>query len=97
MGLPAKSPQAILWGPRKEGEQYSHVSGLHPIPRLSTTPASNKCHMTEKEKPLQGSGFLSDHIRYDYLLSFSRISTRRILPEMVLGISVTNSMMRGYL
>ena len=23
MGLPAKSPQAILWGPRKEGEQYS--------------------------------------------------------------------------
>ena len=25
MGLPAKSPQAILWGPRKEGEQYSHV------------------------------------------------------------------------
>ena len=23
MGLPAKSPQAILWGPRKEGEQHS--------------------------------------------------------------------------
>ena len=23
MGLPAKSPQAILWGPRKVGEQYS--------------------------------------------------------------------------
>ena len=33
MGLPAKSPQAILWDPRKEGEQYSHVSGLHPIPQ----------------------------------------------------------------
>ena len=30
MGLPAKSPQAILWGPRKEGEQYSHVRGCTP-------------------------------------------------------------------
>ena len=30
MGLPAKSPQAILWGPRKEGEQYSHVRGRKP-------------------------------------------------------------------
>ena len=37
MGLPAKSPQAILWGPRKEGEQYSHVKDVHPFPPPSTT------------------------------------------------------------
>ena len=27
MGLPAKSPLAILWGPRKEGEQHSPRDG----------------------------------------------------------------------
>ena len=32
-----------------------------------------------------------------HLLSFSLISTRRILPLMVLGNSSTNSMIRGYL
>ena len=37
MGLPAKSPQAILWGPRKEGEQHSPRDGnsilrLNPFP-----------------------------------------------------------------
>ena len=34
MGLPAKSPQAILWGPRKEGEQYSHVSETYTPVRI---------------------------------------------------------------
>ena len=33
MGLPAKSPQAILWGPRKVGEQHS-PRDVHSIPRL---------------------------------------------------------------
>ena len=42
MGLPAKSPQAILWGPRKEGEQYSHVRDVHPISRLSTHATSER-------------------------------------------------------
>ena len=32
-----------------------------------------------------------------FALSFLRISTRRILPLMVLGSSSTNSTMRGYL
>ena len=36
MGLPAKSPQAILWGPRKEGEQHS-PRDVHSISYLSTT------------------------------------------------------------
>ena len=42
MGLPAKSPQAILWGPRKEGEQYSHVRGRAPYPTLEPTVLSER-------------------------------------------------------
>ena len=38
MGLPTKSPQAILWGPRKEGEQYSNVRDVHPV--LTSEPAA---------------------------------------------------------
>ena len=31
MGLPTKLPAAILWGPRKEGEQHFHVRGRMPV------------------------------------------------------------------
>ena len=42
MGLPAKSPQAILWGPRKEGEQYSHVRGRAPYPTFEHATPSER-------------------------------------------------------
>ena len=42
MGLPAKSPQAILWGPRKEGEQYSHVRGRAPYPTVEPAALSER-------------------------------------------------------
>ena len=53
MGLPAKSPQAILWGPRKEGEQYSHVRDVHLIPRLSTPNPPNERCMSARVTPKQ--------------------------------------------
>lgn len=60
------------------------VQGMEKESRLA---AETGCVGGEDRCPSQG----------DYLASFSRISTRRIFPLMVLGSSSTNSMTRGYL
>ena len=53
MGLPAKSPQAILWGPRKEGEQYSHVKDVHSISPSSSPHPPSGCCMSVRITPKQ--------------------------------------------
>ena len=56
-------------------------------------------HARDVEMTVRTCEHITAHLDYNshFLLSFSLISTRLILPLMVLGKSSTNSMIRGYL
>ena len=81
-----------------ESRDVTNRSGATRATRRYKSPENRGTFRSDKQKR-KSFDFLFDRLffRADYLLSFSRISTRRILPDMVLGISSTNSIMRGYL
>ena len=78
--------RTIFYGSVKQQQYVSSCSEVH----YKKTPR-------RPIKALAGSLFVTGSSTGDYALSLSRRATRRILPFTVLGSSVINSTIRGYL